>query len=652
VDSGRKTLKKGVRPDNGVEVFRFNIDGPGESNRATGGKVENRNRLQRERKGEKDMNKRDVLRVDLTHGKVEREPLNSKWEKEFIGGRGYATKLLYQEMKAGVDPMSPDNKLVFATGPLTGSSAPTGGRYMAVTKSPLTGFIACSNSGGYWGAELARAGYMHVVLEGKADKPVYLWINDDKVEIRDASKLWGKDTHVTTDALLKEVGDNKARVACIGPAGEKGSPIAAIINDKHRAAGRSGVGAVMGSKNLKAVVVRGSGVFEASNPGALKETLKTSLQKIKENGVTGEGLPALGTPVLVNVINQLGSYPHKNFQESYMEEAEKHSGETLAEKYLTGTSNCFACPIGCGRVTKLDDVQGEGPEYETLWALGASCGVADLEPIIRANYLCNELGLDTISAGSTVAASMELFEKGYVSPEELAGGPELKFGSGDALVYWIEKMGKVEGFGKKLSQGSYRLGESYGHPEVSMSVKKQEMPAYDPRGIQGIGLTYAVSNRGGCHVRGYLISPEVLGLPEKLDPWVTEDKAQWGKIFHDLTAAIDSSGMCLFTSFALGADDYAALIKQGAGIDVDAEELLKAGERIWNLERLFNLREGLDPAKDDTLPKRLLNDPIPGGPAKGKVSMLHEMLPEYYELRGWDEKGIPKPAKLAELGLQ
>jgi len=598
------------------------------------------------------MERLNMLRVNLTEGTVKQEPLNEEWVKQYIGGRGYGTKLLYEELEPGTDPLSEGNKLIFANGPLTGSNVPTGGRYMVVTKSPLTGFIASSNSGGYWGAELARAGYMVLVFEGKAKKPVYLWIKDDKAELRDASPLWGKDTHLTTDALLEEVGDPKARVACIGPAGEKLSKIACIINDKHRAAGRSGVGAVMGSKNLKAIVVRGSGTFKAANPEGLKETLRGAMQKIKENGVTGEGLPTYGTAVLVNILNQLGSYPFKNFQEAQNEGAENHSGEKLAETYLTGRTNCFACPIGCGRETALDDKKGEGPEYETLWALGSNCGVNDLEPIIRANYLCNELGLDTISAGGTISAAMELYEKGYIKEEELGVGPELRFGSGDALVYWTEKMGKLEGLGEKLAEGSYRLSESYGHPEFSITVKKQELPAYDPRGIQGIGLTYAVSNRGACHVRGYLISPEVLGIPEKLDPWETEGKAQWGKTFHDLTAAIDSSGVCLFTSFALGADDYADMIRNGAGIDLNAESLLETGDRIWTLERLFNLREGLDAARDDTLPVRLLKEPIPKGPAEGKLSRIDKMIPEYYKLRGWDEKGVPTPAKLAELGIK
>lgn len=597
------------------------------------------------------MEGKKLLRVNLSKGTVKQEPLNKDWLKQYIGGRGYATKLLYEELKKGTDPLSEDNLLIFANGPLTGSNVPTGGRYMVVTKSPLTGMVACSNSGGYWGAELARAGFMFIVVEGKAKKPTWLWIRDDKVEIRDASSLWGRDTHQTTDAILKELGDEKIRVACIGPAGEKGSRIACIINDKHRAAGRSGVGAVMGSKNLKAVAVKGNGTFKAANPEALRETLRAGMQKIKENGVTGEGLPTYGTAVLVNIINQLGSYPYKNFQESENPGAEKHSGERLAETFLTGRTNCFACPIGCGRETALDEKKGEGPEYETIWALGSNCGVNDLEPIIRANYLCNELGLDTISTGGTISAAMELYEKGYIKKEELGRGPELRFGSGEALVYWTEKMGKAEGLGEKMAQGSHRLCESYGHPEFSITVKKQELPAYDPRGIQGIGLTFAVSNRGGCHVRGYLISPEVLGIPEKLDPWATEGKAQWGKIFQDLTAAIDSSGMCLFTSFALGGDDYADMLKHGAGLDLNAESLLKVGDRIWNMERLFNLREGLDPEKDDTLPMRLLTEPIPGGPAKGKLSKVKEIIPEYYKLRGWDAKGIPTPAGLAELGL-
>lgn len=598
------------------------------------------------------MNFGKILRVDLSSGKIKTEEVDKSLLRSYIGGRGYASRLLYEELPAKTDPLAPENILIFSAGPLSGTSAPTGGRYMVVTKGPLTGYIASSNSGGVWGAELARAGYFLVVLTGKAARPSYLWIKDEKVELRDASEFWGLDTHAATDALVDAVGDPAAKVACIGPAGEKLAKVACIINDKHRAPGRSGVGAVMGSKNLKALVVKGSGKVPVADEEAFKSARDEALRKIRENPVAGEGLPAYGTAVLVNIINGVGSYPYRNWQFAQMENADAQSGETLAKTYLTSKRGCFACPIQCGRVTSVGEKSGEGPEYESIWALGASTGVEDLKHITEANYLCNELGIDTITAGSTVAAAMELYEKGFIGKDELEGGPELRFGSGEALLYWIEKMGKAEGFGKKLAEGSYRLAESYGHPEFSMSVKKQEMPAYDARGIQGIGLNYATSNRGGCHVRGYTISPEIVGLPEKIDPWETEGKAQWVKTFQDLTAAIDSSGMCLFTSFALGPEDYANLLSARTGFDYTVEEVLACGERIWNLERLFNLHEGLDPESEDTLPKRLLEEPIPEGPAKGKLSRLKEMLPEYYNLRGWDAKGIPTGKKLEDLGLK
>jgi aldehyde:ferredoxin oxidoreductase len=599
------------------------------------------------------MTERMLLRVNLTTGSISRERLNEDWMKAFIGGRGYATKLLYEELPAKTDPLSPENKLVLALGPLSGSNVPTGGRSMAVTKSPLTGLIACSNTGGQWGAEFARTGNAFLVVEGRAEKPVYLWVREDGAEIRDAGGTWGQDTAVTTDRLLEEVGDERAKVACIGPAGEKLSKIACIINDRARAMGRSGVGAVMGSKNLKAVVVRGSAAWTPKDPEGLREALRVGMQKIKENGVTSQGLPTYGTAVLVNIINAAGSYPYRNFQSGTMAEADRQSGETLAATLLTGKRACYACPIACGRITKVGDKEGEGPEYESTWSLGSNCGVVDLESITLANYLCNELGLDTISAGGTVSAAMELFEKGFLPAADLEGGPELKFGSGEALLFWLKKMGHAEGrLGKLLAEGSARLCEAYGHPEFSITVKKQELPAYDPRGIQGIGLTYATSNRGACHVRGYMISAEILGIPQKLDPWTAEGKAEWTKVFNDLTAAIDSSGMCLFTSFALSADDYAAFLKAGAGFIGSTEEMMKAGERIWNLERLFNLREGLDPCKEDTLPKRLLEEPLPDGAAKGRVSRVQEMVAEYYRLRGWDENGIPTESKLKELHLK
>lgn len=590
-----------------------------------------------------------VLRVNLSTGEIKKEPLDLEVAKKFLGGRGLGSYILSKEIDPAVDPLSPENKIIFATGPLTGSSAPTSGRYMVVTKSPLTGTIACSNSGGFWGAELKFAGYDLIIVEGKAAKPSYIYINDDTVEIRDAQNYWGKLVSETTELLQKEVGDPKARVLTIGPAGEKLSPIAAVMNEKYRAAGRSGVGAVMGSKNLKTIVVRGSGKIEPAEPEKTKELLSRLLKKIREDGITGQGLPNYGTAVLVNIINENGILPTNNFQKSYFPTADAISGETLAEKYLVKKDPCYRCPIACGRYCKVDGEEGGGPEYETIWAYGADCGVDDLAAIIKANNLCNEYGLDTISAGATIACAMELYEKGYIKKEEL-DGPELKFGSAEAIIEWTRKMGAGEGFGAKLALGSYRLAESYGVPEFSMSVKKQELPAYDPRGVQGHGLQYATSNRGGCHVRGYLISPEVLGSPEKIDRFALEGKANWAKLFQDLTAVIDSLGLCLFTSFALNADDYRELFNYIVGENYTTEDILTAGERIWNLERVFNLKAGID-AKEDTLPKRLLEEPIPDGPSKGHKHRLAELLPEYYKVRGWDEKGVPTAEKLQALGL-
>ncbi|MBL7153900.1 MAG: aldehyde ferredoxin oxidoreductase family protein [Phycisphaerae bacterium] len=590
-----------------------------------------------------------ILRVNLTDGAISKEDLDLELAKKFVGGRGLATYILSQEIDPTIDPLSPENKIIFATGPLTGSQAPTSARYMVVTKSPLSGTVASSNSGGFWGPELKKAGIDLIIVEGKSEKPCYIYINDETIEIRDARKYWGKLVGETTDQLAKEAGDPKARILTIGPAGEKMSMLACILNDKFRAAGRSGVGAVMGSKNLKAIVVRGTGKVECAKPGPTKEIIKGILQKIRENDVTAKGLPTYGTSILVNVINETGIYPTDNFQRSYFETADKTSGETLAEKYLVKNVACFRCPIACGRLSKLDGITTEGPEYETIWAYGADCGVDDLPAIIRANNWCNEYGLDTISTGATIACAMELYQKGIIKPDEI-DGPPLEFGSGEAIVEWTRKMGAGEGFGTKLALGSYRLAELYGAPELSMSVKKLEIPAYDPRGVQGHGLQYATSNRGGCHVRGYMIAPEILGLPEKLDRLSIDGKAVWVKAFQDLTAVIDSLGLCLFTSFAIDADDYRDMFNAIIGEDWTTEMLLEAGDRIWNIERLFNLKAGVQPDQDK-LPPRLLNDPIPDGPSKGHVHRLSELLPEYYQQRGWSEEGIPAEEKLAKLGI-
>jgi len=590
-----------------------------------------------------------ILRVNLTTGEVKPEELNMDVAKKFIGGRGLGTKFLLDEGVATVDPLSEDNKLVLINGPMTGTSVPTGGRYMVVTKSPLSGMIASSNSGGVWGAKLKYAGWDAIIVEGKAKEPVYINIDDEKAEILPANEYWGKTTEDVVEEMLKLY--PKASILNIGPAGEKLSLIAAVMNDKDRAAGRSGVGAVMGSKNLKAISVTASRtVIEPFDTDMLRQAASDSQKKIRENGVTSGGLPTYGTSVLVNIVNNLGSFPTQNWQKSYFETSDKISGETLKENHLVKQGFCHRCPIGCGRVIDFKGKIIGGPEYEPIWAYGANCGVDDLPAINEANYMCNEYGLDAISAPCTIAAAMELYQRGYITDEDCDGAP-LNWGSGKAIVEWTKRMGQgYNELAKLMSKGSYRLCEHYGVPEYSMSVKKQEMPAYDARGIQGIGITYATSNRGGCHVRGYMISPEVLGLPEALDRFTTEGKAKWAKTFQDLTACIDSMGMCLFTSFALGAPEYAALLNAATGTDYTAERLLEVGERIYNIERLFNKLAGMKP-EDDRLPKRLTEEPIPEGPSKGELSKISVTLPDYYNVRGWVD-AFPTNETLMRLGLE
>lgn len=589
-----------------------------------------------------------LLRINLTENSIKVEDLDLELAKKFVGGRGLGTKILYDEGVATVDALSPDNKLAFMTGPLTGAAVPTGGRYMVVTKSPLTGMIASSNSGGIWGGKLKYAGWDGIIIEGAAASPVRIHIEDEKVEILPADEYWGMKSAELGAALKEKYAG--ASVLNIGIAGETGSLLAAIINDGDRAAGRSGVGAVMGSKKLKAITVIASrSKIEPADAAKLAEANKEALAIIKENGVTSAGLPTYGTAVLVNIVNNVGSYPIKNWQGSYDPDAESISGETMAEDFLEKKGFCHRCPIGCGRIVKMDDQIIGGPEYEVLWAYGSNCNVHDLAAVIKSNHLCNEYGLDAISTPCTIAAAMELYQEGLITDADCEGVP-LVWGSSEAIIEWTRRMGTAETeLGKLMAQGSYRLCEHYGRPDLSMSVKKQEMPAYDARGIQGIGITYATSNRGGCHVRGYMISPEVLGLPEQLDRSTTEGKATWAKTFQDLTAVIDSCGMCLFSSFALGAPQYAALLNGATGTDYDAVSLLEVGERIYNIERMFNKAAGMKP-EDDCLPKRLTETPIEEGPSKGEVSRIDITLPDYYNVRGW-ENAFPTQDTMDRLGL-
>jgi aldehyde:ferredoxin oxidoreductase len=582
-----------------------------------------------------------ILHVNLSDKSIRREPLPPELYKQYLGGRGLGVKLLYDNLAPGIDALSPDNLLVFAVGPSTATRVPTAGRFVVITKSPTTGTVFDSHAGGYFGAQLRRAGFAAVVFHGKSDSPVYLWINNDDVEIRDASKIWGKDVYDTTDALLEET-DPKAQVACIGPAGENLGLMAAIMTDKHRAAGRGGVGAVMGSKNLKAIVAKGTGEVGVHDQERLNTAVERSRRLIKKNAVTNKSLPVYGTPVLVSVANELGMLPTNNFQEGTFNDAEGVSGEKLLERFSAGTYNCHGCPIGCGRVSQIQGRKVGGPEYESLWALGPQCGINDLEWITIANDRCNHLGLDTISTGSTIGAAMELVEKGKLDAP-------LKFGDTTGVLDIIEDMAHMRGLGAEMSEGSKRLTERYGAPELAMQAKGLELPAYDPRGAQGHALGYATSNRGGCHLRSYLIGPEVLGSPVLVDRDRPDGKADLVMLYQDLSAAMDCMVVCRFTNFAWTVDDYAEMISAGSGIEFSGRDLLRLGERIYNLERLFNLREGFT-AKDDTLPPRFFK-PLPEGGSRNRVVHLEEMLKEYYKLRGWDKQGQPTKATLKKLDI-
>ncbi len=601
-----------------------------------------------------------LLRVDLTKGKCSTEEIPAEWRREYVGGRGLATRYLYEEMDPTVDPLSPENKLIFATGPLTGTPVPCGARYMVVTKGALTNAITTSNSGGFWGPELKFAGYDLVILEGRAARPTYLYIYDDVVELRDATTYWGLGVFETEDRLRTDTGLPQLRVAGIGPGGENLVRFACIMNDKHRAAGRSGVGAVMGSKNLKAIAVRGTGGVKIAKPEEFMRAVWAMRGDMKDNPGR-KAFGELGTAATIDMTQAFGGLPTRNFQQGQFEEYENLNGNTIRDTRLVANKACFACTIACGRVTRLGDAAdkflvnmhprnwknaGEGPEYEAAWALGADTGVGDLDAVLKANWLCNDLGLDPISMGSTLASAMELYQRGVVS-DDMVELP-LNFGSGEALVRMVEATAYREGFGTELAEGAKRMGDKFNNPDVFMGSKSQEFPAYDPRGFQGMGVAYATCNRGGCHLRAWTPAPETSGV---FDPHTTEGKGPWVAKEQNRTTVHDNTGICLFVAAAGGPmESLVPCTAAATGVPYTLEEFVKIGERTWNLERLWNLRAGFTRA-DDSLPKRLLQEAHTSGPSQGVVVNLEVMLDDYYQERGWSQEGKPSSAKLTELGL-
>lgn len=614
-----------------------------------------------------------LLRVDLTNSKIKVEEINESDLRKYIGCTGYAAKLLYQEMPAGVDPLSPEAKVVLATGVASGTLCPSGGSYEVCYKSPLTGTWSEARSGGAFGAKLKYAGFDYVVIEGKAAEPVYLYINDGEVALKPAKHLWGLNVEETTDTLVKELDDPEICVAAIAQSGENGVLYAALINDRGRAAGRGGIGAVFGSKNLKAVVVNGSGGISVARPKEFAAAVDKAEEWLKKYPF--DAIPNFGTIGLVSLNNSLGILPTKNFQEAHWEKADRVSGELINKKYNIKRRGCYGCSFACGRYTSVNSGKYvtppmEGPEYETVDMLGPICQVDDVEAIIRGNYLCNIYGLDTISTGMSIAFAMECYEKGLLTEKD-TDGMALKWGDADVMLTLIEKIAHKEGIGAFLAQGVKRMAEKLGPAaeEAAIHVKGQELPAHEPRSeSKSLAIQYAVSPRGACHMHPNWPSTwdfqldcgmKEFGLPE-YPAGPQEESAKRGVAYRYVALQGEISeilGTCIFhcwgnEGMAITPQLYAEMVSALTGWDVTAAELIAAAERSWNLKRCFNAREGFD-RKDDKLPKRF-SEAIPSGPSAGaKVENLDLMLDAYYEAMGWDKAtGLPTPEKLKELGLE
>jgi len=586
----------------------------------------------------------NVLKVNLTSGVISVEELDSEITRNYIGGTGVGVRLFADSHPKGVDPMGPENSTIISTGPLTGSRAPTSGRFSLVTRSPLTGTIFDSNSGGNWGVKLKRCGFDGVWITGRSRDPVYLKISEDAAELRGAEGLWGKDVSETS-LELREAEGGKVSVLAIGTAGENLVKFSAIMNDEHRAFGRGGVGAVWGSKNLKAIVVEsGTKRSEIARPDSFQRYVMSACRKAVQGPITGQALRLFGTSVLVNIINEFGLLPVRNNQSGCDVGVDSISGESIKKNIFVKPEACFNCPIACGRVTKTGGRSGKGPEFESVWALGAQCGIFDLGSVTEANYECNRLGLDTISTGATISCAMELYQRGLLEEK-------IEFGDAKVLQPLIRKIASREGIGMDLAEGSVRFAHKQGAEEYAMAVKGLELPAYDPRGAMGQALAYATSNRGGCHLRGYMVGWEVLGSPKMLPRFNLSGKTDILVKIQNLSRVTDSLVTCKFLEYSVGYDHLARILSAATGIDYTVSSLQKIGERIWNLERLYNIREGIDGAQD-TLPARFLEEPLGEGPLSGRVVDLEKMLGDYYQARGWDEEGIPTSGKLEDLGLE
>ena len=623
---------------------------------------------------------RKVLKVNLTTGNIIIEPISEDILKNYLGGRGMNIKALYDTTNKNTDPLGPDNPLIFGTGPLTGTIVPSSGRHNITARSPLTGILGDSNSGGFWGAELKQAGYDQIIITGKAERPVYLKIINEKVEICNAEPLWGKNVWETEKLIKENLADNDVQIASIGQAGENLVKISGIMNNLSRAAGRTGMGAVMGSKKLKAVVVRGNqgiGVYDLKR---FSESVEEMIKNIYSSPYY-EARSSYGTTMLVNLNNRLGNLPFRNSQGSYYKDAEKIGGELLYDKHVTKSKACFSCPVHCSRYYKVKSgpfagTQGEGPEYETLVSFGSGCDNSNLESILYLNNLCNQYGLDTISTGGVISFAMECYEKGLIKKEN-ANDLDLSWGNYQSIIDLVEKISiheqiaqidkempqkLLQNLGSILAEGVKKASEYIPNSKpYALEIKGMEVAAQGVRGRKAMGLGWAVSSRGADHLRAFPIAEslwsekdaeEVFGTKDAANRFAYKGKAKLVKWTEEFSAITDCLEMCKIVAMPLklSMSSFAEITSALTGIAFGEADLFKIGERIINLERIYNLKMGLK-SKDDRIPDRYRLEPVPEGNSKGETLDLDKMLPEYYQLRGWNEKGIPSSKKLDELGL-
>jgi aldehyde:ferredoxin oxidoreductase len=599
--------------------------------------------------------------IDLTEGTTRIDDLDEEMARKYLGGKAMGAYLLLRHLRPKTPPYDPSNILIFITGPLSGTTFPAASRSAVITRSPMTGTFLDSYCGGFFGPHLKRAGIDALVITGKAEKPVYILVDEGKITLKEADQLWGLSTFDTEMRLQNEHRKEKGErisVAAIGPAGEKMVRFANIVNNR-RCYGRGGAGAVMGSKNLKAVVLRGNQRPGLTDEAAFKEVVGRCRRKTAEHPLTGkEGVfPKVGTMMTLDLTNETGTLPTRNWQENTSEHAEVINADAFIS-HIIRPKSCYACPIGCSRETTATKsgvaYTTEGPEYETMYSFGPNCDIKEPEVVIAADKLCTDYGLDTISCGVVVGFAMECFEAGLLSSED-TGGSDLSFGNGDALIELIHLIGKREGLGQILAEGVKRASEKInGSSEFAMHVKGLELPGYDPRGMKGQALTYAVADRGGCHLRSNTLRTEIIGKPRAYDRYVYDEKAEMIRELQLNYATFNCLIACVFGTFALAAEDYAEALSTIMDWSVTAKEIRLIGERALNLTRLFNIREGFT-RQDDTLPQRLFNQPATRGPSKGQVvdkAAFEKMLDEYYQCMGWDTNGVPTEDKLKELGLE